>query len=219
MSLANDIGAIVLDREQTQFLRALVEDVQHAMALAAAHDEPSDRRNALRCVIAATEGLSWIYRSHVLTVAQEMDSVTPIMKLAFSETSFFVSEDGEIAEQTRFISTTAMIRLTTRTAKGVCPGLEVDFGATGWQKLKAAIRMRNRITHPKRLDDLAVSDPDLKTAEAGFVWLLAVVVHVMEHTLRELAIFAQIGIQLLEQLREGDVEAMKLYQETYKSLN
>jgi hypothetical protein len=79
--------------------------------------------------------------------------------------------------------------------------------------------MRNRITHPKRLDDLAVSDPDLKTAEAGFVWLLAVVVHVMEHTLRELAIFAQIGIQLLEQLREGDVEAMKLYQETYKSLN
>lgn len=219
MAGAEHDGAVALDKDQTKFLRALVEDVQHAMALATAHDEPSDRRNGLRSIIAATEGLSWIYRTHVLSVARELDSPTPLMELAFSESSFFVSEDGEIVEQTRFISTTAMIRLSTQTAERLCPGLDVDFGTSGWQMLKVAIRMRNRITHPKGIDDLIVSTQDLETANAGFVWLLAIVVHVMEHTLRELAIFAQIGRKLVEQLREGDAETMALFQETYKALD
>ena len=106
-----------------------------------------------------------------------------------------------------------MIRLTVNIAKIICPDLEVDFGDGGWEALKKAILVRNRITHPKCIGDMHVSDSDVETAQAGFFWLFDMAVHVMEQTLHEHRIDFEILKQIVDDLSAGDPETLALYQD------
>ena len=42
----------------------------------------------------------------------------------------------------------------------------------GWQEFQDSIKIRNRITHPKTKDDLAVSQEDYDTVIRGFQWFV-----------------------------------------------
>lgn len=201
---------------ERSFLATLAMDIQHALQQAQKSNTDSDRRNALRAIISAMEGTAWIYRMHVLSVAQSLGISTPNLEFAFSETSLFVNEQGELKEQQRVVSTTAMIRLATNIAKDMCAGLNVDFSDVGWQRLRSAIKLRNRITHPKAVEDLAISQQDLDAASAGFDWFLTNVVAVMEATLKELKAFNTEAKDFIEKLNAGDPEAVALYERLHR---
>ncbi len=194
------------------FLATLSADIEHVLKQVQTSDTASDRRNALRTIISAMEGAAWVYRMHILSMLEELDRSTPMLERAFSETSLYVSENGQIREQPRFVSTTAMIRLTTRVAQDLCPGLHVDFNEVGWQELQKAIKVRNRITHPKSLSDLSVTHEDVEQAHAGFDWLLTTLVSVMESTLHELSTYAIEAKKIVEGLRSGDPDTIALYE-------
>lgn len=203
--------------KELSFMATLAADIEHALYQAEASNTASDHRNALRTIISAMEGAAWIYRMHILSVARGIDMSTPRMEFAFSETLLFVSEQGEIREQQRFISTTAMIRLATKTAQEMCPGLKVNFMNVGWQKLKDSIRLRNRITHPKNLEDLIIARRDLDDAKAGFDWFLAIVVDVMEVTLKEFSAYVADARDIIEKLRAGDPDTVALYEQVRRA--
>ena len=197
---------------ELSFLATLALDIESALGQVDASDTASNRRNALRTIISAMEGASWIYRTHVLSVAQGLNLASPKLEFAFAETFLFVSEQGEIREQQRFVSTTAMIRLTTKTAQEICSDLEVDFMHAGWQKLQNAIRLRNRITHPKGINDLAVSRQDMEAAKSGVDWFLTTVITVMEATVRELSAYSAEAKDFIAKLRSGDPDTLALYE-------
>jgi hypothetical protein len=48
---------------------------------------------------------------------------------------------------------------------------ELDVGGSEWQSFLEAIKVRNRITHPKKTADLVVSQDDLKNVIKTFEWL------------------------------------------------
>ncbi len=198
--------------KELSFLRTLVGDIEHALRQVDISNTASDRRNALRSIISAMEGTAWIYRTHILSVMQGLDISTPKLEFAFSETTLFVSEQGEIKEQQRFISATSMIRLATRTAQGISQEIQIDFTSHEWQKLKDAIKLRNRITHPKNIDDLAVTLSDLQSAHEGLRWLITSLVNVMETTLKELSAYNTDAVELLGKLRAGDPDTIALYE-------
>ncbi|WP_037455889.1 hypothetical protein [Sphingobium chlorophenolicum] len=198
--------------KELSFIATLATDIERALHQAEVSNAGSDRRNALRTIISAMEGAAWIYRMHVLSVARGIDMSTPRLEFAFSETVLFVSEQGEIKEQRRFVSTTAMIRLATKTAQEMCPHLKIDFMNPGWQKLKDSIRLRNRITHPKNLEDLVVSRRNLDDAKMGFDWFLTTVADVMEVTLKEFSAYAADAKDIIEKLSAGDPDTIALYE-------
>ncbi|MEG8219939.1 hypothetical protein OSJ57_04810 [Sphingomonas sp. HH69] len=206
-------------REHVEFLRILADDVQHALDRTAASDIESDRRNLLRTIISAAEGISWVYRAHVLFMAKEFDAATPLIELAFAEATYAVNEQGQIVEQARYISMTAMIRLTTKVAQSICADLNVDFGSQGWQSLRDTIKLRNRITHPKNADDLAISVEEIDHAKTGFFWFLDMSMHVMEATLKEFSgLVSDIG-EVVEKLKSGDPETLALYQRAHRDFS
>lgn len=41
---------------------------------------------------------------------------------------------------------------------------------TGWESFQKSLKVRDRLMHPKTIDDLAVSDDELKTALMTFDW-------------------------------------------------
>ena len=205
-----------MNQDEVVLLKTLADDVQWALDHLAQVDTPTTRRNLLRSIIAAAEGISWAYRMHVMSLARHFDVATPLIEMAFAEASYAVTEKGLIVEQARHISLTAMIRLTTRVAQTICPDLQVDFGVEGWSALKRAIAARNRITHPKQPDELLLSDDEIETAKAGFFWFSEMAMGVMESTLKALAADVRLAKDLIEKYKSGDPDTLALFERAHQ---
>lgn len=60
-----------------------------------------------------------------------------------------------------------------------------DYAGTGWQSMLRLIKIRNRLTHPKSISDLVVSDEELGVSDQAEVWFRrtwGAMLH--EHTLK-----------------------------------
>jgi hypothetical protein len=193
------------------FMGTLIQDVIAALERRDASDDQTARRDLIRTLFAAIEGLVWVYREHIRSVANDIDSLSPIMELAFDERTYSVDEKGRIQEQIRFISIPAMIRLASRVAERVCPKLKIDFGVPGWTDLQLAIKVRNRITHPKNISDLDVSVGDIEISESALHWFLDLMNNVMMATLSASINFNSELKLLTAQLQLGDEEALAQY--------
>lgn len=129
------------------FLGSLMLDVDDALRRQESQDSPTTRRGLIRTLIAAVEGLAWIYREHVLGIAKEMDELSDKERAALSDTVAMVDDKGRISEQKRYLSTIATIRLTTRMAKKFASDCDPDFNGTGWADLKDTFTLR-KSDHP-----------------------------------------------------------------------
>lgn len=199
------------DALQRGFVHTLVDDVIAAYERLGRSDTAAHRREMIRTTFAAVEGIAWVYREHVGKAARDMGYVTPLLDLALRERSYIVSERGFLTEQTRFVSLTAMLRLTTRLAEKVSPSLKIDFQHPGWGALKETIAIRNRVTHPKTSSDLLISKADTGTAKSGFYWLLALAIEAMAASNEALSLFTGDFRVLLDDLKSGDSKALAEY--------
>ena len=190
---------------------ALFFDVQDAISRQESNDTLTNRRALIRALIAGVEGLAWMYREHVLEIAETMEVLSEPERQALSESSFSVSEDGRISEQHRFLSTVAMVRLITRIAMKYAPGKQPDFGVEGWTNLKQTIALRNRITHPKAEMDLEISTDEIARAKSAFFWFADLVMGVMDQTTETFRSFTGRLWEVLRLLEAGDEQALELY--------
>jgi hypothetical protein len=46
----------------------------------------------------------------------------------------------------------------------------VTFGDKGWTTFKDAMEIRNRITHPKKVGDCWIFEPDLQIVTSAYEW-------------------------------------------------
>lgn len=195
------------------FLGSLMSDVDDAMRRQRAENSPTMRRALIRALIATVEGLAWIYREHVLHIANEIDVLTEMEKAALSETLFTVDDTGRISEQRRFLSTVAAIRLTSRIARKFAPDAEPDFGGAGWVDLKETIALRNRITHPKGQTDLEISESDIDRAISAFHWFAEVVIDVLAASNHAFRNYAQALGEVTDLLKAGNVRTLERLRE------
>lgn len=195
------------------FLGSLMSDVDDAMRRQRAENSPTSRRALIRALIATVEGLAWIYREHVLHIANEIDVLTEMEKAALSETVFTVDDTGRISEQRRFLSTVAAIRLTSRIARKFAPDAEPDFGGSGWVDLKETIFLRNRITHPKEQTDLEISESDIDRAISAFHWFAEVVIDVLAASNNAFRNYAQALGEVTDLLKTGDARTLERLRE------
>lgn len=154
------------------FASILLADVASAMHRYENEKSQQARRDMIRALFAAIEGYIWLYREHVVDVAKSMSALTVEEESALSELDHRVSEQGKIVTQPRFLPTLSAFRLTTRIASRLNPALTISFDTGDWDRLRAAISVRNRITHPKRETDLSIGDDDLKIAQSAFYWVM-----------------------------------------------
>jgi hypothetical protein len=197
----------------------LTTDVINARKRWRQNDNQSTRRDLIRTMFAAIEGYVWEYRQNILQSAKTMDSLPITIEMALLEKSYTVSETGRISDQPRFISLTAMFRLATRVAEKHSPALKIDFSNNGWECLKAALKVRHRITHPKSVADLQILDKDLATAEKGFFWLVEVIAEVIETSLATDKGFLLSFSDFLAKLQAGDPETVAAYEKQMQLLD
>ena len=167
---------------QDSFTHVLVGDVVAANARLEADDTPIHRRDLIRTVFAAIEGLHWQLKRDVLRHAEVVTRLTVHEYAALAEESYSVDDKGTVRSQPRFLPLPTAIRLVVSIVQRYRPDYHLDFQHAGWSNLKAAIEVRNRLVHPKALEELAVSDREIGQALSAFNWLLALVIEVLRET-------------------------------------
>jgi hypothetical protein len=92
-----------------------------------------------------------------------------------AEVNYDLDDKGITKSQVRFISLPKNIGFAFSSAArafGVAYELKVDDA--GWSTFKDALLIRNRITHPKSIDDLKLSDKEVQTVSDAAEWFLKV---------------------------------------------
>jgi hypothetical protein len=200
-----------IDETKNSFQRILIEDVIRTLDAIKLDKSQSAKRETIRAIFCAIEGSVWVYKEHLRSSAVSISPLTPVQDFALDERIYVVDEKGQIQEQIRFVTIPAMIRLITRIAEQICPEIKIDFGVSGWVNLQQAIKVRNRVTHPKNIPDLTVSEEDVEISISGLFWLLSLIENVLA------SLTAASSIHLLElrylakQLISGNEKALAEY--------
>lgn len=158
----------------------MVSDVVMALSNWQSDQSPINSRNLVRTTFAAVEGLSWQYKEHIIEIAREVGALSPDEEAALSEVTYQISSRGKINKQPRYIPMMTMLRLVTRIAEKLDSKLAIDFQGKGWLQLNEAIKIRNRITHPKSFSDMEIKRVDIATCIGGFEWLLDAITQGMQ---------------------------------------
>lgn len=199
------------DYAKTSFAEMLVGDVLASMQRRSERDDQSSRRDLVRTSFAAIEGLAWVFREHVIEVAQSTYGLDEPEVRALSEVSYHVNDKGKISQQPKFIPLVSQIRLIARIAERISSNACIDFSGSDWDRLRNAVGIRNRITHPKTAADLELSGADADTCLAALFWFFTQASDAMERG--NLAAKDYLGRfeDVLRKLRSGDPEVTALY--------
>jgi hypothetical protein len=152
------------------FLATLAGDAKEAEQRYRNHDTPVHRREFIKSLFATAEGFVWALKRDVF--AHTEARLTHLEQAALLEESHRVDDQGNVSSDDRFLSLLKSLRLTVRLVQRYRPALQVDFGTHEWSALKSSVHVRNRLVHPKLLEDLTVTDEEIKHAMLGFSWLM-----------------------------------------------
>ncbi|MBB3860154.1 hypothetical protein GGQ88_001415 [Novosphingobium hassiacum] len=209
------------DEFEREFMATLIEDAARALhrfasvgsVEIAAKDLQAARRDLVRNLHAAIEGAVWAFREHVRSTAKSLDVLSRHEEIALSEESIQVSERGTVSAQRRNLTLVSTIRLTTKIAVRLNPTLTPSFDTTDWANFRSSVATRNRVTHPKAMDDLVVSADDASSSIAAFYWLIELVVTGMETTNAAMRGYVRGLAEAIEGLRAGDPTIVAAYRE------
>jgi hypothetical protein len=89
------------------------------------------------------------------------------------ELEYKLTDSGDVETRRTKISLEANLRFGFKllAKAGTLPS-ELDVSGSEWQSFRRAIKIRDRITHPKSVSDLNISDEDYDDVSVGFGWVL-----------------------------------------------
>lgn len=166
------------------FTRTIIEDVIAVYERLHQDDTPRHRRELVRTAFAAIEGLHWQLKQDVLV--HSLEDLSPYERSAMSEETYHVDDRGNVNVIPRFLPLPNAIRLVVQMVKRYRHAYEIDYGHRGWSNLKSAIEIRNRLVHPKTVQDLVVTDKEVEATLSGFYWVLALVIEVLGENNKDL---------------------------------
>lgn len=153
-------------------LVALSDDVDRAERDVVANDDSNSRRNHIRALFAMIEGTIYMLKRTVLIAASSGPGPLSIAELALlHEKAFHLTDKGAPREQDQFPRIIDNLRFTKNCLEKAF-GYSLDLNDTpdNWNDFKKAIAVRNRITHPKGLQDFDVSKEESELAVRVAHW-------------------------------------------------
>jgi hypothetical protein len=129
------------------------------------------RRTYVRTVFSALEAINDTIRDKARHAACRDSKRFNLTRLFYlNKTHHVIADDGRFQIKDRRVS---FVRYTAFVLRALAEesGESADFFAQhGWAQFKHAVKIRNRLTHPKAVEDLRLTDRDLNIVHAGVVW-------------------------------------------------
>jgi len=138
------------------------------------HKTDSASRSFVRCVFALIEGTVFNLKQTALTLHRHGKGKFSQAELAMLEDiSYELNDKGEAKEQVKFLPLTKNIRFAFSAAtRAFQVEFELLVDDAGWSTFRDALVIRNRITHPKCIDDLRLSDDEIQIVTDAGTWFL-----------------------------------------------
>lgn len=193
------------------FLRILAYDIVLSSRRMAADDSQAARRDFVRTVFAAIEGWLWEYKQIVEGTIRDVRDITPSEAAALSELRYTISDTGKLREQARSFPLATMFRFVTRLVEDEFGHQIVDFSSPEWLNFQQATLIRNRVTHPKNIEDLHLTDHDISIIQSSHLWLLEMLSRIGEKSLMILKSHMTAMREIFAVLKDGDPALLELY--------
>jgi len=155
--------------------KALIGDVEKAIQALGDLRSGFDQfwaRTLVRSFFALVEACTHELKNVVLQAAANgVITLSDGERAVLSDVTFDVSSDGSILERPRFVPIERHLRLLHTLmdrlfgSDAALPVSDHRFG-----KFKASIHIRNRITHPKSIDDTSLSNSEVETVMLAASW-------------------------------------------------
>lgn len=170
--LKTPIGTVLA--ESRDILNLLYEDVDLAERMWKHQDSQFWRRTFIRSVFALIEGFTYRLKQVALEASKKFRVELSKSEMALLlEESYEVNEKGQAESKPDFIQLPRNIKFAFNMysrAYGLNYKLKIDDN--GWLSFKEALKVRNRLTHPKSTSDVLVSDQDMSYAENAAIWFV-----------------------------------------------
>ncbi len=135
------------------------------------------KRNFVRALFAWIEAISYLMRQYVGKELRKQplteDSMSKL--LATSERSYYIDGNGNVVETKLKTRTSSNLLFSLKSFAQIVdsPPLVIDKGGRNWQSYSFALKIRDRITHPKRLEDLELTDTEIETVREAKGMIIA----------------------------------------------
>ena len=165
--------------EIQEITRVLVGDVGRLRGTLGSRtnlDEPSDaeygaRRRYVRAIFALVEATVEQHKQLLLDLETRHDiTLDPTTQAALLERTYSVDDNGSVSPRVQFLQLRRKLRLVYRAASEAFAELAVRYDDQGWQRFSEAIKIRDRITHPRSFCDCHVEEADLGAVDDGHKW-------------------------------------------------
>ena len=151
-------------------LRPLLGD--RSMQAEVSEKEETNRRFYVRAILALIEALVEQHKRLLLDLAQRSAiTLGRGVREALCERLYVVKDNGAVVERDQYLQLQRKLRAVYRAA-GEAFGypLAVTFKDRGWASFQSAVKVRDRITHPKTFHDCQVDENALDTVDRAHEW-------------------------------------------------
>jgi hypothetical protein len=164
----------LVDQEwDSAFLRELTQDSASASEqLRSTPDSQIARRGYVRSTFGMVEGITNYLKTLALRAGERNRALFTAAETALlREESYAINAKGEAYVQPRFIKIEDNLVFALRMyLRGTPTSLELERDGPGWKAFKDAIAIRNRVTHPRSLEDLLLTDPEVDSIRRADRW-------------------------------------------------
>ncbi len=157
------------------------------------HLSQVERRNLIRSVFAFFEAMCFGLKQLALDT-RGGDRLTPAERAVCLEEAYDLGDNGEVETRParlRFLSNIRFALKIGPRAAGI--QYSPDLSGAEWTSLREALKVRDRLMHPKHVSALNVSDSEVRAAFAAFIWMNREIIRI-----------------LLAMVEAGDVELAQL---------
>jgi hypothetical protein len=141
-----------------------------------------ERRILIRSVFSFIEAI--MYRVKIGPLLWDTRNLSPGEIALINEEDYELDESGAVKTRRarlKFVNNFRFAFAIAAKASGI--DFHIDCGGKGWQALRNAIPVRDRLMHPKRIADLNVSDEEVRNAMTAFLWVVDQMTHLAAETL------------------------------------
>ena len=159
--------------EITKPMIRLLDDSLAAESYLDANDSQFARRAYIRSIFASLEGIVWLLKQVCLKAPNVSGPrrFDPAEFALLQDQTYDLKNNGEPSTQTKFLRLPDNVRFTFRVFNRLFQAnVDLGVGGNSWTAFLRALDVRHRITHPKKVDELDISDTEIKLCREVSSW-------------------------------------------------
>lgn len=149
----------------------LNRDVEAATAYGQFENTKYAQRALVRAHFALIEGLSYALRQVTLASLHGTEFITEAETALLREERYSIDEKGHPKSAQQFLKFPESLLFSIRCyIKNHGATFDPDIQHPGWSAMRRAVKVRDRVTHPKSAESLNLSDEDLQSFVDAAAW-------------------------------------------------